>query len=59
MISFVENTSLIFLDMYEDFRELGFSTSAAKFYVLQTTIPYILLGIKFLLTVIQNQWIKA
>ena len=31
MISFVENTSLIFLDMYEDFRELGFSTSAAKF----------------------------
>lgn len=31
MISFVENTSLIFLDMYEDFRALGFTTSAAKF----------------------------
>lgn len=31
MISFIENTSLIFLDMYEDFKALGFSSTSAKF----------------------------
>ena len=31
MTSFIENTSLIFLDMYENFKAFGFSSSSAKF----------------------------
>ena len=31
LYKFIEKTSIIFLDMYEDFKELGFSSSSAKF----------------------------